>query len=567
MRLWVSAIVIVILVVWLHAPLADGGLLGAAGTDVFRAVWGFDHQARALPLPFWTDRVGFPAGEKLVILPFVSSILGAPFHWLLGAWRGYDAWMLTLLAAGGIATAWWVGEATKSPSAGLLAGVAMVVQPSVLLALTDGTPEHVAFWGMPALFAALWHTSRSPYARWPFLAAAFATVVALDSPYHAIFSIPVVPFLLWRCTWRGRLRFLVAAALGAARVAFLYYKLPLAGPLDNRWDNAAKLGVWYQWDLRKVKKAWDHTYTPAFIPAFSVIAALGLALLRPSKALPWVLLATLFMALALGNNGENTVAFTRWWGGAGAAVGKGIAWANESFAPGAIRFPRRWLVPAALCLWTAAGFGLSRLPAEWMRLVVAVPVAAGTVWLTLDRTGYREGFPALTVPTPAFADFVAHSEVEGAALVLPTQRGASHKEERFELPIYASLDESIRSADLPFIQVAIGRAVVNAPQGLFTMVPRRKQAERVSRLLQDLNDLCNPQTTGTAVPPSALQEPANRVGVATELIQRGLRFVILDEAVYGTEGLGQARLPFADHLAEERHFDDGTGVTVFVLKP
>lgn len=567
MRLWVSAIVIVLLVVWMHAPLFDGGLLGASGTDVFRAVWGFDHQARGLPLPFWTDRVGFPAGEKLVILPFASAIFGAPLHLLFGAWAGYDAWMLALLAAGGVATAWWVGEVSRSPSAGLMAGVAMVVQPSVLLALTDGTPEHVAFWALPATLAALWHTSRSPLARWPVLAGALATIVALDSPYHAIFAVPLVPVAMWRCTWRGRLRFIGAATAGVVLVAFLYYKLPLAGPLDNRWDNAAKLSVWYQWDMRRVKTAWDHTYTPAFIPIFSVLAAVGLALLRPARAAIWFGLALVCFVFAMGANADNTAFLGRWMGGAGTSIGEGIAWINEHLAPSAIRFPRRWLVPVALCLWTAAGIGLSRLPAEWMRLAVAGLVSVGVTWLTLDRTGYRQGFPELAVPTPAFAEFVRDNEVEGAAVILPTQVGASRKHERFELPIYASLDESIRSADMPFIQVAIGRSVVNAPQGLFTMVARRPQSERATRFLQDLNDLCTPQTTGTPIAPSALQEPANRVAVANELVARGLRFVVLDEAVYGAEGLSYARLPFADHLAEERHFDDGTGVTVFVLKP
>lgn len=567
MRLWHSALLLTLLVAWLHAPLADGGLLGESGTDVFRAVWGFDHQSRALPLPFWTDRVGFPAGEKLLILPFVSSILGAPLHWVLGPWVGYDVWMLVLLAAGGIATAWWVGETSRSPSAGLLAGVGMVTQPSILLAMTDGTPEHAAFWSVPALFAALWHTSRSPLRRWPVLAGVLATVVALDSPYHAIFVVPIVPFLWWQCSWRGRLRFAATAAVGAALVALLYYKLPLAGPLDNRWDNAARLSVWTQWDLRRVGSAWDYTFTPAFIPVLSLAAAVGLAVLRPARSWPWLAATALFLALALGANSDNAATLDGWAPGVGKVIGDAVASFNEAVAPSAIRFPRRWLVPAALALWTAAGLGLSRLPAEWMRLAVTVPIGAGLVWLTLDRTGYHEAFPEIAPPEPEFAVFVREHPTEGAALILPTVRGASRKHERFELPIYANLDDSIRSADLPFLQVALGRAVVNQPQGLFTMVPRKRQSDRVARLVQDLNDLCVPQTMGTAVPPSAIQEPERRAEAAEYLISRGLRFVVLDEQLYDDEGLAHARAPFASHLAEERSFDDGTGVTVFVLKP
>jgi hypothetical protein len=566
-RLWISAIALVALVAWLHSPLVGGGLLGAPGTDVFRAVWGFDHQVRGLPLPFWTSRVGFPAGEKLLILPFVSSLLGAPFHVLFGAWSGYNLWILTLLAGGGVATSWWVFEATRSPSAGLLAGVGMVTQPALFLALTDGTPEHVAFWSLPALLAALWQTAGSPRWRWPLLAGILATVVALDSPYHAIFAVLLVPLALWRCTTVGRLRFGFIALLGAALVALLYYKLPLAGPLDNRWDNAVRLSVWWQWEAGKVSKPWDFSYTPAFIPVLSMVAAVAVALLRPARSGPWLLLGLLCLVLALGGNLENPVALGRWIPGVGEQIGDGIVWFNNQFAPEAIRFPRRWLLPAALCMWTAAGIGLSRLPAEWMRLVVGCVVALGTVWTSLDTTGYRQAFPQFDVPTAAFATFVAEHETAGAALVLPTIRGASRKHERFELPIFAQLDDAIRSADLPYLQVAMGRAVVNEPQGLFTMVAINKQNPGLTRMIQDLNDLCTPQTTGMPIAPSATQEPATRVLVARDIVARGLRFVVLDEEAYGETGIAYARLPFERHIDEEKHFADGTGVRVWVLKP
>jgi hypothetical protein len=194
-------------------------------------------------------------------------------------------------------------------------------------------------------------------------------------------------------------------------------------------------------------------------------------------------------------------------------------------------------------------------------------LSVGTVWWTLDTTGYRESFPQLDVPTPAFATFVREHEADGAAVILPTVRGASRKHERFELPMYAKLSDAIRSADLPFLQVSIGRAVVNEPQGLFTMVAIRKQNTRTARMIQDLNDLCNPQTIGQRIPPSATQEPTTRALIAAELVKRGLRFVILDEEVYGEAGIEAARLPFERLIDEERVFADGTGVRVWVLKP
>ena len=46
----------------------------------------------------------------------------------------------------------------------------------------------------------------------------------------------------------------------------------------------------------------------------------------------------------------------------------------------------------------------------------------------------------------------------------------------------------------------------------------------------------------------------------------GLRYILLDEAAYGDEK-ASAKAPFSAHVDQERHFDDGTGVTVWVLKP
>ena len=135
------------------------------------------------------------------------------------------------------------------------------------------------------------------------------------------------------------------------------------------------------------------------------------------------------------------------------------------------------------------------------------------------------------------------------------------------MPVFANLDPVLVSADQPFLQVALGRALVNSPQGLFTMQPKKRVDGEVERFFQDLNDLCNPQTTGNEVPPSALQEPEKRARIASTLVEKGLRFVVLDDEVYAPAGLELAALPFAAHLEETRQFEDGTGVTVLVLKP
>ncbi len=567
MRLPWIALALLALVAWLLAPLFQGGLLGAAGTDLFRGTWGFDHQAQAFPLPFWTDRVGFPGGVKLLILPFVSSLLGAPLHWVLGPWEGYNAWVVALLWLGAFCTAWWVKEASGSGGAGLLAGGLMASQPTLLLALTDGTAEHVAFWSIPAMLASLARARTDPGNRWGIAAGVFATIVALDSPYHAIFSVPLTLLPLWRCPPRARWGFLGVAALGIAAVVGLYWGLPLSGRLENKAQNAVKLATWWQWDAGKMLKPWDFTFSPAFVPTYTLLGAAGLAVARPARSLPWVGWAVLCLLFALGASPENTSVLARWWGGPGEAVGGGIEWFNQNLSPSAIRFPRRWLIPMALALFTAAGIGLGRLPREWMRVAVAIPAVIGGTWLSMERTGFREAFPRIAVPEPAFARFVHDHPGEGAAVVLPTVRGASRLHERFELPVFANLDAALVSADQPFLQVALGRALVNSPQGLFTMQPKKRKDTDIERFFQDLNDLCNPQTTGSEVPPSALQEPENRAARARALAENGLRFIVLDDEVYGETGLGHAKLPFADMIVEEQHFDDGTGVTVWVLSP
>jgi hypothetical protein len=96
---------------------------------------------------------------------------------------------------------------------------------------------------------------------------------------------------------------------------------------------------------------------------------------------------------------------------------------------------------------------------------------------------------------------------------------------------------------------------------------RRTAREReLETLLRDLDDLTLPQTTGRAIPPSATQEPPRRALAAGRLVDSGMAFVALDAALYGPEGLALAKAPFADRIVEERTFEDGTGVVVWVVE-
>lgn len=564
------AVVLAAVVAWMHAPLlASGGVLGAPGTDVIRAAWGLDHQVRALPgLPFWTDRIGFPEGVKIIVLPMVSTLFGAPLHVLLGPIAGYDAWVLTLLWASGFCTALLVRAMSGSSAAGLLAGVAIVVQPMILLAITDGTPEYVALWPLPAALLLTWAARREAGLGLPIAAGLSWAIVALDSPYHAVFALPFVPIALWGYSRRNFLVLCTAGVLGGIAVIGAYVGLPVGDVEDQRrGTNAVQLFVWNQWETGNVGKPWDYTLAPSFIPVATVAGALALAALRPLRTLPWLIVAVLCVTFAIGDNPENPLWLERAHGPTAGSVGRAVVAFNEAVHVPVVRFPRRWLVPAALALSAAAGIGLSRLPWEWLRLGIAVPAAVAVLVHTLALTGYRRALPTFPTPNAAFATFIEEHPASGALLALPTIRAANTIATRREdIPIWANLDGAIRSADQIWIQLATGRANVYVPHGMRTMERRTARERELETLLRDLDDLTLPQTTGRAIPPSATQEPPRRALAAGRLVDSGLAFVALDAALYGPEGLALAKAPFADRIVEERTFEDGTGVVVWVVE-
>ncbi|MDP2315146.1 MAG: hypothetical protein Q8P41_19760 [Pseudomonadota bacterium] len=576
---WI-ALALAALVGWVHLPLLRaGGILGAPGTDVIRGAWGLDHQASALPgLPFWTDRVGFPEGVKIIVLPMVSSLLGAPLHALFGPIAGYDLWVLALLWASGFAAALLVRAVSGSAAAGLLAGAVIVVQPMLLLAVTDGTPEYVALWPLPTALLATWAAAHpaprlaegaSAPPRWlPVVAGLLWGLVALDSPYHVVFGLPFLPVVAWGMSRRDLLLFALAGVVGGAVLLAAYYGLPVGDVEDQRrGGNAVQLSVWQQWESGTTNKPWDYTLAPGFVPLYTMVGALALATLRPLRSLPWVLVALLCFVLAIGPNLDNANWLARTHGETAGAVGRAVAALNEALPVPVVRFPRRWLVPGALALTVAAGIGLSRIRWAGAQAAIAIPLAVAAVHHTLTLTGYRTALPMFPAPTAAFADFIRDHEADGALLALPTVRGASTIATRREdIPIWASLDPAIRSADQLWIQLATGRATVYVPEGMRTMERRTARERETEKLLRDLDDLTVPHSQGRPIPPSATQEPPRRAAAAAKLVERGLRFVAIDEALYGEEGLAYARLPFASRIVEERRFGDGTGVTVWVVE-
>jgi hypothetical protein len=360
----------------------------------------------------------------------------------------------------------------------------------------------------------------------------------------------------------------LATALGALAVAGAYVGLPVGDVEDQRrGTNAIQLFVWNQWETGKTSGPWEYTLAPCFVPVTTIAGALGLAALRPLRALPWVLGALLCFVLALGDSAENALWLEHAFGPTAGAVGRAVVTFNQHVHVPIVRFPRRWLVPGAMGLGVAAGIGLSRIPYEGVRFLIACVAAYFTVTHTLALTRYQEAIPSFPEPQADFADFIRDYPEKGAIIALPTIRAAkSAAARREDVPIWAELDPNLRTADQFWIQTATGRATVFLPLGMRTMQRRTDRERENGKLLRDLDDLSLPQTTGDPIPPSATQEPHRRAAAAARLIAKGLRFVAVDAKLYGADGLALAKLPFTGHIVEERTFDDGTGVVVWVLK-
>lgn len=576
-RLLLAPGLLLVVLVLHHQLLLRGGLLGAEQSDVIRGVWGLDHQARALPFPLWSDRVGFPEGVKLLVLPWLSSQLAAPLVWVLGAVSAYNLWLLALLWLSGLGAGILARQRTGQPLSGWLAGCMVIASPMLWLAITDGTPENVAFWGVPLFLAALGRAARQGGARWGALAGLLAFAVAADSPYHAVFAAMLAPLVLAPLvTARTRpptaqlLRALGAltlvCALGGGALWGLYAGLPVdAAPASSDVGNAVQMIAWLQWERGDLAHPWEWTLVPNFIPLLVLAPAALLALASPLRAGPWLAMTALLLLLALGPGQENPRLL-------GQVLGEQVvaplsAWADllAAHPPPVIRFLRRFLVPATLCLGVAAELGLARFR-PLARLSPLLGLAA--VALTWHKTGYPSHLPRTDPPRTAACAFVADHPASGALLVLPQVRAAHRLHQRDELPVFADLGSSVQSAAELWLQVQCERPAMNRPTGLLTMVPRIGRSEELTVLLRDLDDLTLPQTMGRPIPPSVKSDPERKERTVDWLVGQGLSFVLVDEQVYGQEGLAMLRDSFFPaHLVEERHFDDGTGVTVLVLAP
>lgn len=560
-------------VTWYAWPaLAAGALIGAPNTDVVRAAWGLDHTWESLPwLPTWTTRIAFPVGVKILLLPQASMLIGAPLVGALGPVIGYDLWIVALWASAGFGSAFLAYRLTGSAAAAALAGTVMVSQPMLFYAVTDGTAEFVAWWSVPAalgaLHAARWTPTGARLSRllWALAAGVLLGVVAVDSPYHAVFC---APFVVWMVNWRKLAWYratLAVLLIALALLAALYVGFPIDAPATNNARNSVSLLVWQRWESQRVQR-WDYTLGTGFVPWHVIAGLTALALLRPFKALPWLVIATLALAWAMDAHPDNLQVLRTWLGSAGAAMHAGLTWFNANFHPPIIRFPRRWLIPMAQAMAIAAAIGMTRIRQERHRWLLAMPACAAIVVHTESLTHFRADLPRFVPPSLAFTTFIAESDNPGAVLFLPMVRRARQWTDRQRLPVFAAVSQDIASADQLWLQVACRRPSTYWPDGLRTVAPRPELDPLTEHLFHFLDDLSTFQTTGQPPPQSVYDHREEHPSSAEALVDAGLGFIAVDESAYRKEDLDLVRWAFATTLAGERHFDDGTGVTVLQLR-
>ena len=600
---WVALGLLGLTLSMLWPGLVAGGeaFIGDPQTDVIRGLWGLSVTARSAVPPnavLFTREMNFPFGGWALILPWTSSLLLAPLQPLLGPLRAWNIGNVLWLWGTAFGAAALVRRRSGSWAAGLVAGGALIGQPMVLQALADGTPEHLN-WG-PALLC-LWAIEgliARPSARWSAGVAVLGGAVALDSPYQAVFvgilALPRLPDLLIalrRAAPRRAAEVVGAGVLASALVGLALWGLfsqfsarvgAAADLVGDRQGNAVSLARWWRFEAGLFPKR-DVSLVPAAIPVRVLLPALAFAALDLRRGRATLIAAVVLLSLALGQGLDQTSVLRGWLGEAGVLLSQASVALNDVVydipGPSIIRFPRRALVPAAVAVLIAGGLGWGRLegwlrwmigPSRWLqRVLLVVGLGLGVLASLAGRrlVGFDDSFPLTRPPKLAFADWIREHEVSGAVALIPEQRASRAFTERHALPVFADLGDALRSADHLYIQVVHGQPQVSFPQ-LLTFAPRDR-TPRARALLEDWNSLSYPATVGVPATPGAVNETddARRAPGLKLMIDQGLRFVVLDAALYGEPERVVLRRHLKGHILEERYFDEGSGVIVIVLKP
>ena len=592
--LW-ATLAIAALTAWVLQPglaTIETQIFGDAQTDALRGAWGFSHVSRSLAsgeLPWESTLVNFPTGAHLLVLPLASGILLSP----LGVLDPVLAWnidLFILLFGAALGTAWLGRRMTDSWLCGVFAGAFMLGQPMLHHALADGTPEHLALWSLPLFIGCAWTALHEQSPRWGLAAGLLSIVVALDSPYHAIYALVlgslILPTALRRVKGRERDLMRALASIMASAAVGVWVIWSLYSPYETseaekaasaalQSTNATDLKLWWR-HMGMADGLRDFTQPPTLIPNILLTFSIILSLVAGRRGAMWLVAGLVMLALSFGTRQNLPTLLDAWLGAPAGALGAGILRLNEWVyglpITGEIRFPRRWLVPSALSLSMGASLGLDRVLSRWVRqpllqLLMVVVVALSALHIGLRTSRVHNPFPHHSYPTVAFTETIAAAEDSGAVLLLPIKRSVQAGATRDKLPVFASLGSVLASADDLYLQMRHEQRMVSFPS-LQTLAAQPID-EDVLRVLRDWSDLAVADTPGRGIPPSAFDPGVRfqRDKGFRKLRQEGLRWIAVDRAAYTEEGMTLLRDQLGNKILNEQRFSEGTGVVLLELSP
>jgi len=564
---------VAVLVGLLLHPLGGGTgetVPGDPGTDALRGAWGLDHLWRALPpggAGWWSAQVWFPYGALLVPLPGASAALLSPVSALLGPAAGAWAALAVQLWLLGFGAATLAAATTRRASVGLAAAGLVLGAPAIHAAWMDGTPEHLAWGLLPLGLAALVRArSRAPGIA-GLGAAALLAVVPFDSPYAAVYAVPLGAAALATAGPRARAPVgvaLLGALLGVLTFAALRHALGHPpSPPGLRAAEWATNAVHPLTCLDAAPRPRAPGTVPAAPPAAVLGAITGLVLLGIRRgAAPWALAAAAMALAAFGlHPALESVAPLRLVHAANAAL-------HELPGFGEIRFPRRWWAPATLAAALAAGPGLARALRRLPRRAegpVGLALGAAALLAGARHSGVWAPFPAAPLSAIAAADWIAAQPTPGAVLTLPHAPPPAADPARAPRP-FGGIATPTVGADTLQLQLRHRRPILDGP-ALWTAAPLRIDLG-LHFALRSLDALALPVREGRPIPPSARtgDGPLPRAAAIAALHAQGLRFVVIDRALYAGEGEALVGDAFAPWTAQVVDFADGEGLRVIRLR-
>ena len=590
-------------------PVINTEILGDADTDAIRGMWGFDHICRSLlppNTPIYSHEINFPNGVIALTLPWTTGVLLSPLGFVFGPIVAWNLSIACILLALGLSTAWLLKQLTNSWSIGCAIGGLVMTQPMLLHAISDGTPEHLSLWGVPLLLGTTWKACKEVSPKWGLFAGLSAVLVALDSPYHAIYAtltgLIILPWAFIR-RWKIEERLdaiwtlgavLGICVLGGGLLLSVYSLFPLGESATedyiSLWKmNATDLRVWWRHDFQ-TSVMRDASLVPTTIPMPILWFSFAMILFGLPRSIPWAFAGILMLNLSLGLNEKLPVHLSYWIGSFGYPIGNQILNINAHLYAfpglGEIRFPQRWLVPSALCFVVGAGIGISQLR-MWLekRFSAATFSSAATFWKIVDNHSFwlagttvalgtffcvRSAqidlhFPKQELPHIQFAEYIAEQPNDGAIIMLPQMRPPPKSGKRSDIPVFSNIAESLSSSDVQYFQTIHGRPIYDKPS-LKTLYAI-KGSEYIYRLVKEWDDLAHPLVTGNPIPASAYDErftKRRRIGL-DQLMTAGLRWLVIDLGAYNQEALEILDKQIHQYEINREYFNEGDGVLVIEL--